>query len=292
MQNGKLNKKDKNAIIITLIIGAIGQFFIESAMDIVLLCLCIYLIHRYIATTDNLREYDSYEFKDKAKYDKGRRLFAGLAYVYIVFRIIFMILNPQNAYAFTEMLLIIIIYAPYETYLEKKYVINTNIIKEEKRVVLARKKVLLSVGIIIFVLFSLTTFNTFEKLNSESNIKYGIHEYKVSGTGDRRKLEIQVGTDFMMADENNENSKYFDTYLKDGKLLMKKQVCKSYLFMSTILFIILCFIESYPKDEKITSIAGNILLFGLLIFSMVNLNFDISNDKVNLSSYFHEYISK
>ena len=113
MKKSKLNEKDKNVITITLIIGFVIQFFIESGMDIAILCSFIYFFHKYIGTTENIREYDSYEFRDKERYNRGNKLFVYLVDICIVIRIIFIILNKQTAFALNEILLIIMIYIPY-----------------------------------------------------------------------------------------------------------------------------------------------------------------------------------
>lgn len=126
MLESTLTKKDKKIITIICLIGVIAKFFIESAMDIAILCSSIYIFHKYVATTENIREYDSYEFKDKARYNKEKKIFVCLVDIYIAIRIIFIFLNPQTTFVFKEILSIVMIYIPYEMYLHKKYVIRTN----------------------------------------------------------------------------------------------------------------------------------------------------------------------
>lgn len=292
MSKEKMSKSDKKAIIITLIIGFVAQFFIGSGMDIALLCFCIYVLNKYIGTMDHIKEYDSYEFSDKEKFNKGRKLFVGGVNIYVAIRIIFMILNPQNSYAFSEILLIIMIYIPYEKYLEKKYVIHTNMVEEKKKVVFVRRKILTGIVVGIFVLFSIVTFNVFRKLDIKDYAKYIGHEYKVSSVEDKRKIEVEIGGHYMMAEESAGNSKYFDTFLDKGKVLMKKQIFKTYIFVSMLIMVVLCFSEGYPKNEKVISISLNIFLIILILFSIFNFNFDIWNDEMELSSYFHEYMNR
>ena len=289
MEKSKLSKEDKKAIAITLIIGTITQIFIDSAMDISVLCFCIYILHKYIGTTENIKEYDSYEFSDKSKFDKEKRVFVD---IYIVIRIIFILLKPQSTYIFGEILLIIMIYTSYERYLNKKYVIRTNIFEEEKSVVFARKKILLTIGMIVFIVFSVGTINTFNMISTQDSVKYGKYEYKLSNIENKRKIEvIKIGSDYMMSEESDGNSKYFDTFIQKTKSLMKKQVFKSYFFVSMVFCILLCFIEAYPKSQDITSIAGNILIIIALIFSILSFNIDTNKEQLELSSYFHEYMS-
>ena len=292
MKKSKLNEKDKNVITITLIIGFVIQFFIESGMDIAILCSFIYFFHKYIGTTENIREYDSYEFRYKERYNRGNKLFVYLVDICIVIRIIFIILNKQTAFALNEILLIIMIYIPYEMYLNEKYVINTNILEEEKKVVFARRKILLSIGMIVFIVFSIFTIDTFKDISTETNVKYGKYEYNLNNIENRRKIEVKSMDSYIMAEESNENSKYFDTFIENAKSLMKKQVLKSYLFVSMLLFIILCLIEAHPKTQNIISIAGTILFTIALIFSILSFNIDINKEEMNLSSYFHEYMSR
>lgn len=293
MEKTKLNKEDKKAVIIALAIGFIAQFFIKSSMDIAALGLCMYLFHKYISTTENIKEYNGYEFSDKAKFDRGRKLFAHAVDIYIVIKIIFILFNPQSSYTFGEILLILIIYSYYEKYLNKKYVISTNILEEEKTVVFARKKLLLTIGMIIFIGFTVFSINTFKNISTESHVKYGKYEYSISGTYGSRKIEAhKLGHDYMKANENDKNSMYFDTFEKDIKSLMRKQVIKSYTFIGIVIGLIFCVIENYPKDDKIVSKATTIILIGVCIFMAISFNIDVDNDKMDLVSYYHEYMTR
>ena len=293
MEKTKLNKEDKKVVIIALAIGFIAQFFIESAMDIALLGLSMYLFHKYISNTENIKEYDSYEFSDKAKFDRGKKLFVYVVDIYIVIKIIFILFNPQSSYTFGEILLILIIYSYYEKYLTKKYVISTNILEEEKKVVFARKKLLLTIGMIIFIGFTVFSVDTFKNISTQSHVKYGKYEYSISGTYGSRKIEAhKLGSDYMKVNENDKNSMYFDTFEKDIKSLMKKQVIKSYTFIGIVIGLIFCVIENYPKDDKIVSKATPIIIIVVCIFMAISFNIDVDNDKMDLASYYHEYMIK
>ena len=293
MEKTKLNKEDKKVVIIALAIGFIAQFFIESAMDIALLGLSMYLFHKYISNTENIKEYDSYEFSDKAKFDRGKKLFVYVVDIYIVIKIIFILFNPQSSYTFGEILLILIIYSYYEKYLTKKYVISTNILEEEKKVVFARKKLLLTIGMIIFIGFTVFSVDTFKNISTQSHVKYGKYEYSISGTYGSRKIEAhKLGSDYMKVNENDKNSMYFDTFEKDIKSLMRKQVIKSYTFIGIVIGLIFCVIENYPKDDKIVSKATPIIIIGVCIFMSISFNIDVDNDKMDLASYYHEYMIK
>ncbi len=292
MGKSELNDKDKKVMAIILIIGFIVECFIDSAMDIALLCFYMYINHRYIGTTENIKEYDNYEFSDKARYDEGRKLFVWLVDIYIVIRIIFILLNKQSAFVFGEMILITIIYNLYEKYLDKKYVISTNILEEEKKIVFARRKILLIIGIIVFIVFSKGTIDRLKRVSTQDYVKYSKYEYNLSNIEDRRKIEVKAGSHYMMTEESDGNSKYFDTFIQNTKSLIKKQVFKSYLFISTVFFITLGFMEAYSKCENTISKAGNILFISALVFSIFNFNIDINKEEIDLSLYFHEYMNR
>ena len=64
-----------------------------------------------------------------------------------------------------------------------------------------RRKVLSSLIMLILVLFSIVTLNTFRKLDTEEYAKYGKYEYMVSSIKDKRKIEIELGSHYMMSEE-------------------------------------------------------------------------------------------
>ncbi|MGL5330963.1 MAG: hypothetical protein ACRDD7_17000 [Peptostreptococcaceae bacterium] len=292
MDKTKIDKTEKKIMVIGLIIGFIAQFFRENAMDIVILMFFIYLTNKYISTTENIKEYESYKFKDKEKFNKGKKIFALLVDIYIVIRIIYLIFNPQSLYSFSEVILIVMMLIPYEKYLEKKYVINTNIVKEKKTIVVAKKKVLISILFVIFIVFSLITFNIYKNVDIKDHTKYINYEYNLSQINDKRKIEINIYYNNIMVEEDEWNTQYFDELLERGKVVMKKQIIKSYLVISTVFMGLLCIVEIYPKDKKIESIACNIFLVCALIFSMLNLNFEIDNDTAELRTYLSEDMSR
>ena len=111
------------------------------------------------------------------------------------------------------------------------------------------------------------------------------HQYDVT-------VEGELGPDYMKANENDKNSMYFDTFEKDIKSLMRKQVIKSYTFIGIVIGLIFCVIENYPKDDKIVSKATPIIIIGVCIFMAISFNIDVDNDKMDLASYYHEYMTK
>lgn len=292
MGKSELNDKDKKVMYIILIIGVIVECFIDSAMDIALLCFYMYINHRYIGNTENIKEYDNYEFSDKARYDKGRKLFVWLVDIYIVIRIIFIFLNKQSTFVLGEMFLITIIYNLYEKYLDKKYIISTNILEEEKKRVFARRKILLIIGIIVFIVFSKGTIDRLKRVSTQDHVKYSKYEYNLSNIEDKRKIEIKAGSNYMMAEESDGNSEYFDTFIQDTKSLIKNTILKNYLFISMVFFIVLGFMEVYSKCENIISKAGNILFIIALVFSIFSFNIDTNKAEMDLSLYFHEYMNR
>lgn len=125
MKEKKYDKEDKKYLIIYLVIGFILSFFIESGMNIAILGLFIYLSNKYISTTENLKEYDNYVFSDKYKFNKGKKVASIVLNIYAIIRVVSLLIWPQYFYIFIELLIIIMaLYAPFEKYLEKKYVIS------------------------------------------------------------------------------------------------------------------------------------------------------------------------
>ncbi|MGL5753354.1 MAG: hypothetical protein ACRCXT_22610, partial [Paraclostridium sp.] len=174
---------------------------------------------------------------------------------------------------------------------EKKYVISTNIVKEKRQLVFVRRKSLVGIGLGIFVIFSIFTMSSSKKLEAYNNVKYFTYEYKLSKVEDKRKLEIELGGLYMMAEESEGNAPYYDGFLEQGKDVMEKRILKSYVFGCMMFMLVLCLIEVYPKSSGIDSIAGNIFIICFLIFSMLNFNTHIYDDEIKLSNYFHENIS-
>lgn len=291
MGKTKLNKEDKKFLIISLVIGFIADFFIQNSIEISILCFGSYLFHKYISTTENIREYDSYEFIDKKAYNKGNKIFVRIVDMYIVIRIISILLKPQSYHVVGEMILILIMYTPYEKYLNKKYVVQSSILEKETKVVFARRKVLLTIGMMVFIGFSIFTIDVVKKINTENHVKYGIYEYNISGVEGSKTIEVKkIAADYMKANENEVNSNNFGTFIEYLKGLMKKKIIKTYLFISAIIAISLCFIETYSKKEKITSSVVNILAISALVFMVLGFNLDVSKDSMEITSYFHEYI--
>ncbi|MCC3866755.1 hypothetical protein [Terrisporobacter mayombei] len=128
MGKSRLDKQDNKIILITVIIGIILEFFMENGMNIAILGGFIFLNHKYAATTKNLKEYSYYKFSDEKAFNKGKKRFALLLDIYSLIRIISLIIMPKYHLMIVELLAItVIVYPPYEKYLEKKYVIDKGI---------------------------------------------------------------------------------------------------------------------------------------------------------------------
>lgn len=290
MSKIKVDKNVKKKIYITLAIGFIANLFIDSGINIALLCIFMYIIHEYLATTKNIEVYSYYEYRDKEKFEKGKRGFACLIYIYIVIRIILLTINPETILIYNEMILIIFIYAPYESYLNKKYVINTNSI-DDKQVVFIKNKLCVSIGIIIFVGFTLYTFEKLHNIDSKDYVKYGKYEYNLTSEGNKKKLEIRAKSRYMMGEENDENAIYFNDFLIEGKKLLKDQIFESYVFISMLIMLALAFIEAYPKNKNIITVTSNVFIILFLVSSIFVFNYDTLDRELRLSTYFHNYIS-
>lgn len=163
MKKEGLDDKYKRYIFIILFSGFISNFIIESGMDIAILCFFIYLVNKYMSTTENIKEYSYYEYRDKEKFEKGKNLFAWGLYIYSVIRIITLIIKPVRTTVMLELLLLMLLYNLYENNLTKKYVIRKSEEQEKNKVVLIRNKVLVSS---ILVLYSVFTYYTFTSINN------------------------------------------------------------------------------------------------------------------------------
>ncbi|MPN23990.1 hypothetical protein SDC9_171383 [bioreactor metagenome] len=122
------DKQERRAILIVALIGMVLSFFMENGMNIAILGAFILINHKYIATTKKFEEYSYYTFSDEKAFNKGKKRFALLLDIYLLIRIISLIVLPQYHLIIVELLAItVIVYAPYEKYLEKKYVIDKGI---------------------------------------------------------------------------------------------------------------------------------------------------------------------
>ena len=291
MKKEVLDDKYNIYILITLLIGFILNFIIESGMNIAILCFFIYMVNTCIKTTENIKEYSYYEFRNKEKFEKGKNLFAWGWYIYSVIRIITLVINPIQNTVIPELLLLILLYGLYENHLTKKYVIRKSEEQEKIKVVLIRNKVLVSSILVLYSIFSYYTFMNLNNLQINEDVKYLNNEYKIENKDDTRKVQIKIGSTYMMGQESEENTAYFDNFLIQGKSVMKEKIIKNYSFISMIVMCLLCFAELYPKNKFIRSQIGTLFIMLFVIFSMITFNFDTHTNELNLVRYFHDKIS-
>lgn len=291
MKKEGLDDKDKKYIYVTLLIGFILSFIIKSGMDIAILCLFIYIVNKYLSTTKNIKEYSHYEFRDKEKFEKGKKLFAWGLYIYSVIRIITLIIKSDNATVMLELLLLILLYNLYENNLTKKYVIKKDEEQEKTKVVLIRNKALVSSILVLYSVFTYYTFASLNNIQANENIKYLNNEYKIENRDDTRKIQIKLGSTYMMGEENKENTAYFDDFMIKAKSVIKDKIFKSYCFISMIIMCLLCTFELYPKNKYIKSRIGSLCIILFIIFGMITFNFDTSTNELYLVTYFHDKIS-
>ena len=285
------DEKLKNYIFITLIIGVIADSIIESGMNIVILCSFIYIVNKYISTTENIEEYLHYEFKDKEKFEKGKKRFAWILYIYLVIRIFTLIIKPTSNSVSLELFLLIYIYIPYENNLIRKYVIRRDEEQEKIKVVLAKNKIFVSSILVLYLGFTFYTYNSIKNIELSEHIKYLNNEYKIETIDNTRKIEIKLSSTYMMAEENKENAAYFDDFLMQGKAVIKENILKSYLFISMLVMLGLCFVELYPKNNYIKSRGASLFLLLFVVFAIITFNFDMDADKLHLINNFHNKIS-
>lgn len=291
MKKEVLDDKYNIYIFITLLIGFILNFIIESGMNIAILCFFTYMVNTCIKTTENIKEYSYYEFRDKEKFEKGKNLFAWGLYIYSVIRMITLVINPVQITVIPELLLLILLYGLYENHLTKKYVIRKSEEQEKIKVVLIRNKVLVSSILVLYSVFSYYTFMNLNNLQINEDVKYLKNEYKIENKDDTRKVQIKLGSTYMMGQESEENTAYFDNFLIKGKSVMKDEIIKSYSFISMIVMCLLCFAELYPKNKFIRSQIGTLFIMLFVIFIMITFNFDTHTNELNLVRYFHDKIS-
>lgn len=289
MRISELNENDRTGLFITFAVGIILGIFLHNGMNITLSVYFMYILNKYMATTNNLKEYDGYEFLDKEKYNRGKKKYVILANIYILIRIITLFFIKHYVFILGELYLIVMLSIPYDNYLSKKYILKINI--EHEKIVFMRNKLLTITICISFVVLTILSISTLIKDNDYIN--YGQYEYNLTHDKDNKKiLEVKLGSLFMRSEENNKNTKYFKDYIKDTKELISIKIFKNYTFISMILMVILIFTQVYPKniDTKTTSMF--IFFIGFLIFSILNFNIDTNEREANLTTYFHQYMSR
>lgn len=286
----KLDKQDKKILIWGFIIGTILNFFIDKAIDSVIMLGVLYFIHKYV---DVNKYTENIEFINKEKYIEGLNKIIKFLDIYIIIKIILILVTKMGGFNGVELVLLGQIILIYNEKLQRKYIKSINGIEIEKKKNLLNNKALTGVILIVFIGF---TYNYFNKIEFEDNyINSPKYKYELTYDKENKRIVDFSGNGFsMVATENEENTKYFNRYIKDIELLSVIDVLEDYSKDALLFMFVLAFSQFNFKDKnkKADSVFFNIFLILALIFSSVafntysiDLEFNVMSDFANYSLY-------
>ena len=286
----KLDKQDKKILIWGFIIGTILNLFIDKAIDSAMMLEVLYFIHKYV---DISKYTENIEFINKEKYIAGLNKIIKFLDIYIIIKIILILITKIGGFNGLEIFLIGQLILIYNENLQRKYIKSINGVEIEKNLKLLNNKVLTGVILVIFIGF---TYNYFNKIEFEDNyINSPKYKYELTYNEDNKRIVDFNGNEFsMVATENEENSKYFNRYIKDIELLSVIDVLEDYSKDALLFIFVLAFSQFNFKDKnkKADSIFFNIFLMLALIFSSVafntysiDLEFKVLSDFANYGLY-------
>ena len=286
----KLDKQDKKILIWGFIIGTILNFFIDKAIDSVIMLGVLYFIHKYV---DVNKYTENIEFINKEKYIEGLNKIIKFLDIYIIIKIILILVTKIGGFNGVELVLLGQIILIYNEKLQRKYIKSINGVEIEKKKNLLNNKALTGVILIVFIGF---TYNYFNKIEFEDNhINSPKYKYELTYDKENKRIVDFSGNGFsMVATENEENTKYFNRYIKGIKLLSVIDVLEDYSKDALLFMFVLAFSQFNFKDKnkKADSVFFNIFLILALIFSSVafntysiDLEFNVMSDFANYSLY-------
>ena len=286
----KLDKQDKKILIWGFIIGTILNFFIDKAIDSVIMLGVLYFIHKYV---DVNKYTENIEFINKEKYIEGLNKIIKFLDIYIIIKIILILVTKIGGFNGVELVLLGQIILIYNEKLQRKYIKSINGVEIEKKKNLLNNKTLTGVILIVFIGF---TYNYFNKIEFEDNhINSPKYKYELTYDKENKRIVDFSGNRFsMVATENEENTKYFNRYIKDIKLLSVIDILEDYSKDALLFMFVLAFSQFNFKDKnkKADSVFFNIFLILALIFSSVafntysiDLEFNVMSDFANYSLY-------
>ena len=266
----KLDKQDKKILICGFIIGTILNFFIDKAIDSVIMLGVLYFIHKYV---DVNKYTENIEFINKEKYIESLNKIIKFLDIYIIIKIILILVTKMGGFNGVELVLLGQIILIYNEKLQRKYIKSINGIEIEKKKNLLNNKALTGVILIVFIGF---TYNYFNKIEFEDNhINSPKYKYELTYDKENKRIVDFSGNGFsMVATENEENTKYFNRYIKDIELLSVIDVLEDYSKDALLFMFVLAFSQFNFKDKnkKADSVFFNIFLILALIFSSVAFN--------------------
>ena len=286
----KLDKQDKKILIWGFIIGTILNLFIDKAIDSVIMLGVLYFIHKYV---DVNKYTENIEFINKEKYIESLNKIIKFLDIYIIIKIILILVTKMGGFNGVELVLLGQIILIYNEKLQRKYIKSINGVEIEKKKNLLNNKALTGVILIVFIGF---TYNYFNKIEFEDNyINSPKYKYELTYDKENKRIADFSGNGFsMVATENEENTKYFNRYIKDIELLSVIDVLEDYSKDALLFMFVLAFSQFNFKDKnkKADSVFFNIFLILALIFSSVafntysiDLEFKVMSNFVDYSLY-------
>lgn len=266
----ELDKQDKKILICGFIIGTILNLFIDKAIDSVIMLGVLYFIHKYV---DVNKYTENIEFINKEKYIESLNKIIKFLDIYIIIKIILILVTKMGGFNGVELVLLGQIILIYNEKLQRKYIKSINGVEIEKKKNLLNNKALTGVILIVFIGF---TYNYFNKIEFEDNhINLPKYKYELTYDKENKRIVDFSGNGFsMVATENEENTKYFNRYIKDIELLSVIDVLEDYSKDALLFMFVLAFSQFNFKDKnkKANSVFFNVFLILALIFSSVAFN--------------------
>lgn len=283
----KLDKQDKKILIWGFIIGTILNLFIDKAIDSVIMLGVLYFIHKYV---DVNKYTENIEFINKEKYIESLNKIIKFLDIYIIIKIILILVTKMGGFNGVELVLLGQIILIYNEKLQRKYIKSINGVEIEKKKNLLNNKALTGVVLIVFIGF---TYNYFNKIEFEDNhINSPKYKYELTYDKENKRIVDFSGNGFsMVATENEENTKYFNRYIKDIELLSVIDVLEDYSKDALLFMFVLAFSQFNFKDKnkKADSVFFNIFLILALIFSSVAFNTYSIDLEFKVMSNFADY---
>ena len=266
----ELDKQDKKILICGFIIGTILNLFIDKAIDSVIMLGVLYFIHKYV---DVNKYTENIEFINKEKYIESLNKIIKFLDIYIIIKIILILVTKMGGFNGVELVLLGQIILIYNEKLQRKYIKSITGVEIEKKKNLLNNKALTGVILIVFIGF---TYNYFNKIEFEDNhINSPKYKYELTYDKENKRIVDFSGNGFsMVATENEENTKYFNRYIKDIELLSVIDVLEDYSKDALLFMFVLAFSQFNFKDKnkKANSVFFNVFLILALIFSSVAFN--------------------
>ena len=283
----ELDKQDKKILICGFIIGTILNLFIDKAIDSVIMLGVLYFIHKYV---DVNKYTENIEFINKEKYIESLNKIIKFLDIYIIIKIILILVTKMGGFNGVELVLLGQIILIYNEKLQRKYIKSINGVEIEKKKNLLNNKALTGVILIVFIGF---TYNYFNKIEFEDNhINSPKYKYELTYDKENKMIVDFSGNGFsMVATENEENTKYFNRYIKDIELLSVIDVLEDYSKDALLFMFVLAFSQFNFKDKnkKADSVFFNIFLILALIFSSVAFNTYSIDLEFKVMSNFADY---